>query len=204
MILQNPILKFTILLLNELNSPELLMYNYEIIGFFKELINYQNFLISIENFFSNEENISSILKKMEIDRIEYLVKTYHRIRIWKIEAELNNSEKKNLKYNRLTIMEKKYMHEYILLCNKFTNLTFLNFIPVKIKKIVQYSLARFNNESSYNDDVYVFFKILNKQLFIEENILKTKKLNEYYENQVYCIRYKVIKKLIYSGIIFLM
>ena len=204
MFFQNPILKFTILLLNELNSPELLMYNYEIIGFFKELINYQNFLISIEYSFSNEENISFILKKMEIDRIEYLVKTYHRIRIWKIEAELNNSDKKTLKYNRLTTIEKKYLHEYISLCNKFINLTFSNFIPVKIKKIIQYSLALFNMEASHNDDAYVFFKILNKELFIEENILKTNNLNESYENQVYCIRYKIIKKLIYSGIIFLM
>ena len=115
MFFKNPIIKFTILLLNELNAPELLSYNYEMVYFFKELLNYQKILISIRSFYYKEENIWYIIKRMEIDRIEYLVKTYHRIRIWKIENDLIYSNKKIIKNGRLSINEKNYFKHYVLL-----------------------------------------------------------------------------------------
>ena len=202
MFFKNPIIKFNILVLNELNAPELLPYNYEIIYFFRELLNYQNILILIKSFYYKKENIWSIIKKMEIDRINYLVKTYHRIRIGKIENDLLKSGKTFIKYNRLSIDEKNYIKKYILLCKKFTKSAFLDFFPIKIKNIIRNDMIVFNKKLKNKSSTYVFFKVLKKKQFIEENVLNI--LSLFVKTLVYCIEYGKIKKLVYSGIVILL
>jgi GINS complex subunit 4 len=204
MIFQNLVFKLTILLLNESNAPEILPYDENILIFSKELINYQKFLLAIEISISVFENIQSILKKMETDRIEYLIKTYHRIRLLKIEKSLNEFNKKDLKYNRLIIAEKKYLHSYISLCKKFVNAYFFNFIPNRIKNTVQYNIKIYNKQTALIQNTYVFFRIIKIRDFLGKNISIVTKQKIFNMNEIYCTRYKKIKRLIYSGIVFLL
>jgi hypothetical protein len=202
MYFQSPIIKFKILLLNELNSPELLPYGYQMVWFYQELINYQKILICIRLFYFKKENICSIIKQMELDRIEYLLKTYHRIRILKIETDLIKLNEKFIKYNRLNSDEKIYLTKYILLNKKFTKTAILNFIPVNVKNILRNNIILFNQKTISTKHFCVFFKILKKKKFLKENILNITSL--FFKNEIYSIEYKNIKKLVYSGIIVLL
>nr|UXY87666.1 hypothetical protein CcurKRNrm1_p136 [Cryptomonas curvata] len=202
MYFRSPIIKITILLLNELNSPELLPYSYEIIWFYRELINYQKILILIGLFHFKKENISSVIKKMEIDRIDYLLKTYHRVRIWKIEANLIGSNCKINNCTRLSSDEKIYLKRYILLNKKFIKATILDFTNIKMTKIFRNNLLCFDKKSNSVKQSYVFFKILKKKQFLEENIFNKTCL--FYKNEIYSIEYEKVKKLVYSTIIVLL
>ncbi|AEA38791.1 hypothetical protein CPARA_1gp133 (nucleomorph) [Cryptomonas paramecium] len=194
MIFKNFITKLTILLSNESNLNNLLPYEYNILTFLKEMIAYQSFLLKMENYLCDSQNVLFVIKKREVDRIECLCKLYHYIRILKIETQLMKfNGKKIYKFN---MFEKKYLFRYTFLYKKIIYLQCLNFVPNKIKKVINQNIKLFTKQSSC-ENFYVFFKILRKS-----KIFHFLKLNKFSKDKVYCALYEKLKRLLLSNILF--
>nr|UXY87177.1 DNA replication complex GINS protein sld5 [Cryptomonas sp.] len=203
MLFLNPVFRLITLLLNELNAPEILPYDYDILSFFRELVNYQRILVSMQNRFSVNEDIKSILKKMEIDRIDYIIRSYHRVRLSKLEINLSRTNNKTSGFKRLHLYEKSYFLEYTFLCKNFVNNCFLDFLPREVANIIKYNVAEFNHRQSVSRDSYVFFRVFQRKQFIDENIFGMKNECELIQKNIYCIKFNYIKRLVYSGVVFL-
>ena len=66
--------------------PEILNYDWNSMSFFKEILVYQSeLMVKTHHISSKFRYTSKLLKEMEILRILGILKSYHRIRIWKIE-----------------------------------------------------------------------------------------------------------------------
>nr|UXY86750.1 hypothetical protein CparaKRNrm1_p119 [Cryptomonas paramecium] len=195
MIFKNFITKLIVLLSNELNLSDLLPYEYNIFIFIKEMITYQSFLLKTESYLQISCDISFFIKKKEIDRLECLSKLYHHTRILKIETQLMKFNGK--KIYKLNIFEQKYLFKYTFLYKKIIYLQFLNFVPSKIKKVINQSIKLFAKKSLYKN-FYVFFKVLRKH-----KVSYFLKLNKFSKNKIYCAFCKKLKRLLSSNILFI-
>lgn len=193
-----------ILLLNELNAPELLPYGYDTVIFVKELINYQNILVSIQGLRYKISKLSQHLKRMEIDRFEYIIRTYHRIRILKIESGLVKLNGNHFKISRFIVPECRYFIFFIKLYKKYLNNFFLKFLSIKIKTLVQYDVKIFNRKKKIFPLEYVFFQISRRRNFNEGYIALFGTKNISFESELFCTEYKRVKQLLYASLIFLL
>ena len=187
--------------LNEENSPEPLLSNWKIICYFKELLIYQEKLILNKK--KKNQLISYALKKNETDRIKYLIKSYLRLRLWKIEDLIILSQKNSICRFNLSEAEKNFTTSYIFLCKNYSeNLLSRNFSVLKNK----------NRNGCYGKDLderellknFVFFKVLNYNSFFEKNIYIIRNLDRRQSNEVYCMKFKSIKHLVVSNEIVLL
>src|SRR6056300_746619 len=111
MAISDPYFILLTLFSNEQNSLDILPYGFDIVNFFKELVHLQK--ININRFFKKSymNNFTILLKNIELQRIIFLLKSYHRVRIWKIEKSLIRF-KRNDFFKFLSISEKKYCKLY--------------------------------------------------------------------------------------------
>jgi len=182
-------------LINEQNSFVLLYPNWSIIYFFKELLVYQeNFLNKTKK--GDPRGISTILKQIEMDRVKFLIKSYLRIRIWKLEDFIISSIKEYSKRTPLCMEEEFFALSYkFLLKFYFENLLFKQFYSRKPGKIFETSKENYENIIIFKND-FVFFKVIKKKEFIRKNILNVDKPNIFYQNGIYCMQFKSIKHLL--------
>jgi hypothetical protein len=182
-------------LINEQNSFELLYPNWSIIYFFKELMVYQ------ENFLNKKKKedsrcISTILKKIEMDRVKFLLKSYLRIRIWKLEDFIISSIKEYFKLTTLCMEEEVFEISYrFLLKSYFENLIFKQFYSRKTEQIFERAKEKYENIIIFKND-FVFFKVIKKKEFIRKNLLDVDKPTVFYKNGIYCMQLKSIKHLL--------
>lgn len=199
--LKNAVNKFQILLYNEENSPEILPYDYNTIFFFKETIFYQC------NKFPKKKNFLEffdILKKIELDRIIYIIKTYHRIRIWKIEKNFCFDRTGINLFDLLNISEKKYARAYCFFFLKNLSKIFFIFCTCRIKSRLKVTARFFFKNIKKNEESYVFFRVLKKKYsYFEQTLLSAAFISSFYQNDIYCMKFNHIRRLILSGIVFL-
>mmetsp|Transcript_39356 Transcript_39356/g.78882 ORF Transcript_39356/g.78882 Transcript_39356/m.78882 type:complete len:204 (-) Transcript_39356:182-793(-) len=190
---------FLILLFNEKNTPEILPYDFSLIRFFWEICSYQNDLVNGP--IRKKKSLLEEIKRVEIDKFNFIMKAYHRYRIWKIEKEVEE-KKENLLYSRYTSEEKSYADTYKLICVNFQSRLFFDFIPEGLIKnnIKKVDFKGLNTQKNIGH-IMVFFRVLKKKKFVKENILKVKDPWYFYGDSVYCMKYNSIKRLIISGVI---
>mmetsp|Transcript_24053 Transcript_24053/g.48570 ORF Transcript_24053/g.48570 Transcript_24053/m.48570 type:complete len:205 (-) Transcript_24053:759-1373(-) len=192
-----------ILMQNEKNSPEILPYDFSLILFFWEIMSYQDNLIRNEITDINSINLSNTIKRIELDRLIYVLKSYHRYRIWKIEKTIDLSCK-IFSLNRLSFGEKIFTRTYsriIKTCQKKSLFCYLpEFLKLEKNKINYFNRAYIEKK---NQNLVVFFRVVNKKKFSLENILSVEDPRGFYKDAIYAMKYKSIRRLVFSGIIFL-
>lgn len=198
--LEKAVQKFQILLYNEENSPEILPYDFNTIFFFKETVFYQYNKFSKKKKFLEFFNI---LKKIELYRIIYILKAYHRIRIWKIEKNFCFDRNGLNLFYLLNISEKKYARAYCFFFLKNLSKIFFIFCTCRIKSRLKVTARFFFKNIEKNEVSYVFFRVLKKNSYFEPTSLTTSFISSFYQNDIYCMKYNHIRRLILSGIVFL-
>ncbi|AFP65684.1 hypothetical protein CMESO_543 (nucleomorph) [Chroomonas mesostigmatica CCMP1168] len=195
--------KFQTLLSNEEYTHELLPYNFSIVFFFHELVHYKFYLLSKKNIFSPYFDYFDQLKKMELDRIIYLLKNYHKIRISKIEKNFVFKHNGKKFFNLMSLPEKIYTRAYNFFFLKNIESFFSHFDSPKIKNKFRFTKRIFNENGIETKDFYVFFQILNKKIFQKKKKNLFYSLSVSYKTEIYCMKFSSVRRLVFSGIIFL-
>ena len=202
MAISDPYFILLTLFSNEQNSLDILPYGFDIVNFFKELIHLQK--ININRFFKKSymNSFTILLKNIELQRIIFLLKSYHRVRIWKIEKNLIRF-KRNDFFKFLSISEKKYCKLYEFFFLKKIGEIFLELFKFNFQRSLRLKYIHLSEKSSLKKNYFIFFKILKKKIFFEKNILNISNPTVFYGNDVYCMKFVNVKSLVLSRIIFL-
>jgi hypothetical protein len=197
-------LKFKILMTNEKNSLEILPFNFNITIFFKELMQYNNNFFFEKKFYSNNKKFFILIKKVEIYRIKFLLKMYVRVRLWKIDRYFGLEKKKKIFFKYLNSTEKKYARAFNYFFYKTFGKFLENFLPLKIPKELNLKKIFFEKKKSKLINYYVFFKIVIKKKNFTQHYKKKNIFIDFYSSHINCMKYKFIKKLLFSENIFLL
>lgn len=120
--------------LNEHFSPEILPFAQESVDSVRSLVNQHTQLVDEEE----DENVDAHsfelqLKRMEIDRINYLLRDYFRVRIKKIEGCVLYIFKDSGTYDLLSEAEQKFAVGYMDLIDEHFKKSFLHMLPHKVQ-----------------------------------------------------------------------
>ncbi len=131
--------------INERGSPELLFYEEEIVAACQRQLQDQQRLIDkisrrTSKFPSSAGSSDQLIKQIyefERDRINYLLNSYHRGRLVKIERDtiFIISHKEN--FDRLSAAEQEFARKYCDLIESHRNKAFLSGIPESLQSLVQ-------------------------------------------------------------------
>lgn len=198
----DPFFVFLTLFSNEQNCLDILPYGFDIISFFKELIHLQKINLNKFSQKSYTNNFSILLKNLELHRTIFLLKSYHRIRIWKIEKNLIRFKKKNFLKN-LSFSEKKYCQLYEFFFLKKMGEIFFQLFKFNFQRSLRLKCLNLNEKKFLKKNYFVFFRVLKKKNFYEKNILTISNPHAFYGNDIYCMKFVNIRSLILSRIIFL-
>lgn len=187
---------------NEQNCLEILPYGFDIISFFKELIHFQRKNFNNLVLQKKSNNLSNFVKNLETERIIFILKSYHRLRIWKIEKYLLRT-KKCFKIKNLSKGEKKYCQIYEFFFLKKIGQLFYGFFNYTHQRSLNLKSIFLKEEIWLKKNYFVFFKVLKKKNFFQKNILFVTNPNTFYGNDIYCMRFISVKILILSRVIYL-
>eukprot|EP00171_Calliarthron_tuberculosum_P010120 IDg10120t1 len=126
-----------VLMLNEQFSPEVLQFATSTTEGVRELVTvHSDTLDEVE--FSNKESsvgFETHIKRMELDRINYLLRSYYRTRIKKIENAILFIFKDEDTFGKLSKSEQKFAVSYMNLVEGHFNRSFLSMLPDKLRRL---------------------------------------------------------------------
>ncbi|KAG6599762.1 DNA replication complex GINS protein SLD5 [Phytophthora cinnamomi] len=115
---------------NELNAPEILPYNEEMVTEMLEQVrNQQEYVDSVYEDraqLTEEKSFVNKLYQMEIDRLRYMVSSYLRTRLRKIEKFAVHILSDPVRTQRLSLKERNFAQQFVLLCESHVNELALN------------------------------------------------------------------------------
>ena len=193
---------------NEKLAPELLEYEQEYVERVKQAIDDKENEIEdmedeiISNTSSNANNInmdnakiiSSSLYwfKKEIERIKYILHSYLRIRLWKIQKYVYYILSDEIQYNRLSQKEQKFAQKYINLNERHFKNCFLRDLPSKYQTLTEPEMIV---KPNLNKFVVIKANENNDNILIENG----KHHINLQKNNIFVARYDNFKHLIAQG-----
>ena len=186
-------------LIDEQFFPELLMFDWNLINFFKELLVYQQQLTAQDTAFSTFNQLSKGLKELEIYRITGIFKTYHRNRLWKIENFISQKSNCHTIFPRISKSEEYFMKSFKNLLFSHKSLLHDDFDMVNFYSGTCYRDPDKQSAIFFHREHYIFFRLLDKLRSW------TKKKNEIKNsiNFTCGMNYHSIKYLIYANLLYL-
>merc|ERR1712150_109889 len=142
--------------MNERNSPELLYFEEEVVKEIKDLIDSQQELIDDNPIQSGHDDFICKLYQMEIDRVNYVLSSYFRIRIKKIEKYALHIFLNSEMGQRLSTNEETFLKGYVTLMSKHFESSFLGSLPEAHQSLTE------NKEKMIampSRDSHVFFRV---------------------------------------------
>ncbi|CAI9299701.1 unnamed protein product [Lactuca saligna] len=185
---------------NEKASPEILQFESSLVQRSREQI--QLMEETVEEFMNNgEDPLTVSLYQMDIDRTMFLLRSYLRIRLQKIEKFMFHIQKTAQLWTRLSRQEQKFAKRSIEDMKQHLDESVLSKLPDRYKSHLKQSVI------SEEDDMVMepkldAFVICRSRKFLgglpvddsgEENPL------DMYAGDIYALRYKSIKPLVESG-----
>ncbi|KAD6119819.1 hypothetical protein E3N88_11090 [Mikania micrantha] len=175
---------------NEKASPEILQFQSSLVQRSREQIELME--ETVEELVKNDEDPLTVsLYQMDIDRTLFLLRSYLRTRLQKIEKFMFHIQKTSDLWSRLSRQEQKFAERSIEDMKQHLEQSVLSKLPDRYKSHLKQSVI------SEEDDMGVFncFLTLNHLWYDsgEENPL------DMYAGDIYALRYKSIKPLIESG-----
>eukprot|EP00178_Gracilaria_changii_P000429 TRINITY_DN1051_c0_g1_i1.p1 TRINITY_DN1051_c0_g1~~TRINITY_DN1051_c0_g1_i1.p1 ORF type:complete len:244 (-),score=40.47 TRINITY_DN1051_c0_g1_i1:1614-2345(-) len=181
---------------NEQFSPEILPYAEQTIEVIRALVKQQSDLVDDEEDIEDGIPLESQLKRLEIDRINYTLRLYYRVRIKKIEQNILFIFKNADTLDHLSDAEKVYASGYKNLLEDHFKKSFLSMLPQKIQVIEKDGSVE--HDSGPNLDRFVFCRVRNNvgRIAVGEDALSDAiNLNQ---NDILCVRYKSVAELLRS------
>ncbi|KAI9253825.1 hypothetical protein BDA99DRAFT_562785 [Phascolomyces articulosus] len=181
--------------MNERNSPELLTYKGYLVNELVEALDFQANRILETPMTTHQDKLNSMLYQNEIERIKFIIKSYLRTRLHKIEKctldLLRNSDIEELMSDKELAYAKKYQQ----LVEQHNHDSFLHTLPQKQHKQDERS-GDLNMVVTSNLEAPVFIKVLdysgNVQLANDDMVLFEK-------DDIFILRYADIRSLLLSG-----
>ncbi|KAG1699015.1 hypothetical protein DVH05_014387 [Phytophthora capsici] len=123
--LNEDVFRMRTLWVNELNAPEILKYDDEMVSEMLEQIrNQQEYVDSVyedRSQLTEEKSFINKLYQMEIDRLRYMVSSYLRTRLRKIEKFAVHILSDAVLTTRLSVKERNFAQEYVMLFESHMN-----------------------------------------------------------------------------------
>lgn len=182
--------------LNEQFSPEILEYQTHTVDVMRTLVKQQTDLVDEEDDAEDRSSFESQIKKLEIDRINYMLRHYFRVRIGKIEDSILYIFKHNPAYDALSEAEKKYAVGYSDLIEDHFKKSFLAMLPEKLG--ILENDGNVEHAPPPNLDRFVFCRVRNtvgRVAVGEDTSSDALNLNQ---GDILCVRYKSIAKLLHD------
>eukprot|EP01135_Chromosphaera_perkinsii_P005524 Nk52_evm73s352 gene=Nk52_evmTU73s352 len=183
--------------INEKVCPELLPFEHEVVENMSEQI--ENQALSIED--GAKENINNAfianLYEMELERLRFILRSYLRVRLWKIEKNityiLSNLEQRRC----LSPAEESYAKNYKGNVDTHFHDCCLQDLPERIRNLNEQS-EEVDMIPKPNVDAYVFCKVMEDvgQFVFEETAEGEILEGELAKDDRYIIRYSAIKPLL--------
>ncbi|KAE8903884.1 hypothetical protein PF005_g325 [Phytophthora fragariae] len=195
--LNEDVVNMRILWVNELNAPEILRYNEEMVAEMLEQIrNQQEYVDSVYEDraqLTEEKSFVNKLYQMEIDRLRYTVSSYLRTRLRKIEKFAIQILSDPTLTQRLSLKERNFAQQFVMLFESHVN---------------ELALNKFNQEyRSLTDEGMVSEPNLDSFVFCEgkegaEAVQVDEKGGDFvqmHQADRYVLRYRSIKSQVESG-----
>ncbi len=197
------LLKLRTLMLNEQYSPDIFQFAHEPISELRKLIEQQSDAIDDIELTDEQKptplNFEVHIKQMELDRINYLLRSYYRIRLKKIEKNaiyIFKEESKTL-YNRLSKAEQDYAIGYMNVVENHFNRSFLSMLPEKLQQLDKDGSV--NHAIAPHLDKFAFCRIRKTVGSYAVSNQPTDPPMDLYEGDVLCTRFSRIRDLVVDG-----
>lgn len=181
--------------LNEHFCPEILLFQTEIVEAIRALVNDQTELVDEEEDSNVDAHAFQVqLKRMEIDRINYLLRDYFRVRIKKIERCILFIFKDSGTYDLLSKDEQRFAVRFMDLIDDHFKKSFLSMLPNKVQVLEKDG----NVDPATGPDLnkFVFCRVKNSI----GNYAVGEEANDdnldLDQGDIVCIRYKSIQQLL--------
>ncbi|KAJ2745185.1 GINS complex subunit [Coemansia sp. BCRC 34301] len=176
---------------NERSSPELLEYEGATIENLMELVDFQ-----MQKMATQPAALANILK-MDVDRVKYLVRSYLRTRLSKIEEHARHYTKEPLYRERLSQNELEYAKGYVELEERHVRRSFLDQLPPHLRGLENAAGEGLEMVSKPDLDAAVFCRVRATvgefQFEPSEAPIMMKR------NNIFITRYSIIRDLLEDG-----
>ena len=190
-------------LLDEQFFPEILTYDWNSLNFFKEIVVYQyqiinNFPCSIKPYYA-----SKLLKELEIYRIINTLKSYQRIRVWKIENFISQKLNFHQIYPRISKSEEYFLRSFKNLLFTHKNLLHDDFYMRNFHGNDP-DIYRNNHLGKilYREN-YLFFRLLEKYILLNRDKAMQRSKIRTLTDFTYCMQYHSIRYVVFSNLVYL-
>lgn len=182
--------------LNEQFAPEILPFQADTIDTMRQLVKTQTQLVDAEEDDEQVDQISfeSQLKRMELDRINYQLRHYFRLRIKKIEKYIMHIFKGDGPYDRLSEPEKLFAVGYSDLMEDHFKKSFLSMLPQRLQVMEKDGTVDFATGPPL--DNFVFCQVRNTVGSYVIGEEATDDSLDLTKGDILCIRYKSIRDLL--------
>ncbi|KAJ2717108.1 GINS complex subunit [Coemansia spiralis] len=176
---------------NERNAPELLEYEGTAVENLMELVDYQTKRIE-----SQPVVVANILK-MDMDRVKYLVRSYLRARLTKIEHHAMHYTREPRYRERMSQNELDYAKGFVALEEKHMRRSFMDQLPPHMRSLDETASSGMEMVTKPDIDTAVFCRIRSTvgefQFDPSEDPIVMKR------NNIFITRYSIIRHLLEDG-----
>ncbi|PVU90634.1 hypothetical protein BB559_001000 [Furculomyces boomerangus] len=183
---------------NELGAPEILQYRKAELENLSELLEFQNGRIEeLRNSGDYQKSFESMILQTDVERTKYLIRSYLRARIQKIENNLMWYATVTEASKNLSVYELEYAKGLANATKKYYNNAFLGNMPQSLQAVDGVDLEGLSLVTEPNYNSAVFCRILKDvgeyQLTTSGDVIQMEK------NNIFITSYKNVSGLIVSG-----
>ncbi|KAJ1834130.1 GINS complex subunit [Coemansia sp. RSA 2706] len=176
---------------NERNAPDLLDYQGTAIENLMELVDFQTQKIK------SQPGLLANILKMDVDRVKYLVRSYLRARLAKIEDHAAHYVRDDVYKERLSRSELEYAKGFVALEEKHMRRSFLDQLPPHLRGLDETAGNGMDMVTKPDLDAAVFCRVRSNvgefQFDASEDPIVMKR------NNIFITRYSIIRNLLEDG-----
>jgi GINS complex subunit 4 len=195
-VLTDTIAKLRVAMLNEENAPEILQYETEVVESSRGLVGEQEERVDDQED-ATDAPLETHLQRMEIDRINHMLRSYFRARIKKIETFVLFIFKDETVFDRLSAGEQKFAIGYMDLVEEHFKKSFLSMLPERLRVLDKD--GNVDHATGPHLDKFVFCHVINS---IGPYAVSEDASDEPFDlsrGDIVCVRYGGIRELLTSG-----
>lgn len=181
--------------INEHFAPEVLPYQQEIIDGIRILVKQQaDHLDAEEDETTDAIPFEAQLKRMEVDRLNYQLRQYFRVRLKKIENNILFIFKDEHTFDKLSDQEKEFAVQYSDLVEEHFKCSFLSMLPLKVQVLDKD--GNVDHATGPNLNRFVFCRVRNNIGRVAVGEDASDDAFDLSRGDILCIRYKGIQELL--------
>lgn len=184
------------ILINEQHSPQIMKFREDVVQTISQLVEQQTEQLDAQEDVKTADAVplETQLKKLELERLNYLLRQYYRIRIKKMEKQILFIFKDSSVYDHLSPQEQRFAVGYSDLVEDHFKKSFLSLLPERVQ--VMDNDGKVEHASGPNLDVFVFCKVKNSLGRVAIGEDATDDALDLNQGDILCIRYRSIQELL--------